>query len=476
MTTVSQTSSTTSVALSTDTATVTTSADGVTVSTDSEVSAVNGRTGAVTGLAERDASNISGAYIDNWQDALGVNPTPSAYVALDVNDTEVETALADIDGILYRGPTPPGMWGAALIRWRAAMADRANRVVNAVVLGDSITGGWVAGTRAGGYVQVMADALCAAIGQPTGHARYLPAAKTYGDSTVYVYGSPWTHSGTSYTVNEQFGLGRLGTYMPTAGANYVETTQYCDRVTVLYPRATLAGNLQVWIDGVLTTTLSEAGAYRSSLGWTSAALTPGNHTVRLVPTTLACNVEGVYFHAGDASAGLRVWNSGKPAASTLHFYADVGGVSWCDGFADTIPPDLVIIELGSNDVYWPWATPAVTQSNLEDTVDLINANCVAGSEPSIVFVVPPRNSFESLDSDWLTKIRRPIWRTAQQYPNQCAVFDAWALLGQDATTASLFYSDNTHPNALGHRVLGRALAQWLLAEVPLAAGIDGGSA
>lgn len=402
---------------------------------------------------------------------------PSDRLVIRSSDTVNRLALDRIDDLFANGVGSAVFQGSALRTYRAAMATRSTTPVNVVGIGDSLMSGWEASTIYTGYFSTMADRVCQGVGQPYGHARYLPCAKSWNTATQYVYGNQWTHSGSSYVVNEQFGIGRMGTYMPATGSNYAEVARYCDRITLAYPTYTaLVGTLKVYIDTVLVASLNQVGAsVRSTNVWDSGALTPGTHTLKVESSVLPCNVEGAYFHSGDYSSGVRFWNGGKPSSSTYHFMQEVGGVAWCDGFADNVVPSLVIIELGSNDVGWAWGG-ATTQEYLENTVDLINANTT--TDPSILFVVAPRNSLGSLDDDgWNDYVRRPIYRAAQQYPTQCAVFDAFSLLGQDATAASPFYSDSVHFNQAGHTLLGEMLGQYLLEAAGVTpTTIDGGSA
>lgn len=398
------------------------------------------------------------AYDATWR---GYDPT--ARLHFRDADATYRAALDRLDELLTDGPSSPALVGQALRRFRVAIANRDTAKVDIVVVGDSLTEGFNATTRAESYCNVMADRLAAHLGQPTGHARWVPASPNAIDPV-------WSNSGGAAAENAGYGIGKFALYLPASG--WAQVTQDCDRITLLYPRFSfLAGTFRVYVDGVLQATLNHSGSpTRSSLAWDSGALAYGPHTLRIEADALGCNIEGAYFHRGDHD-GLRVWNGGHANASTNYFRSGV----WCSGLADTVPAQLVVINLASNDTYWNWGA-ATTQAYLEQTIDLINT--AATVDPSVVLVVPWRNNYEASDSAWDDEVRRPIYRAAQS--RGAAVCDLGRILGQVADNTWGLYDEGVHPNTLGQRLAGEALARWLLDAIgdtgPAPAATPSGSA
>lgn len=380
---------------------------------------------------------------------------PTNLLAVPATATNVHAALEALSAAITANGVSPQAWGTEMQWFASAMANRANQLVRVVAVGDSITEGYYALTRPATWTQVFGDTVCAAVGQPVGHSRYLPAA-------IGGY-LPWT-SGGGAAANNYFGLGNWATYLTSAGPGWIERTEMCDRITVAYPKYNiLPGTLDVVIDSASATTLNQNGAYNGGYTWTSGDLGWGSHTVRLQPAAGSPNVEGVYFHRSDHTTGVQVWQGGHASASTNYFRqpASGSGWAWTDGFHNGYPPDLVIIGLGSNDLFWGWPG-STTQAYLEQTIDLIRTGST--TDPSIALVVPPNNSFNGGD---FTGLRRTLYRTAQA--TGAAVIDLLQAMGTDADNSLGYYYEGTHPNARGQRRIGETIAGWVLNAVGLVA-------
>lgn len=416
----------------------------------------------------------SGSSWSAWTElASGETWTPQNRIVREA-DTNTQAAGNRLDNWLTGGPGVPSLAGAALREIRTAITDTANWPVNIWVVGDSISTGYYAGSRANIWHNVAADRLAARLGLPTNPYRYLAFEKT---SPANPY-NPWTY-GSGVTLNTEssggtdpgYGIGRFAVDIH-AGENVTTTSNVvCDRVEAVYSKKSGNGTLELYIDGVLVSSVATSGTSRSTYKLDSGALTLGSHEIKVMASGGTVIAEGCYVYSGDY-AGVRWLNCSKGGATTVHFNtAGTAGATAFDGMADSYVPSLVIFELGSNDISFSLPTSSIRAQIQGQISKIATATSV---DPSIVFVVSPQNSYTQIAWENLTAA---MYLLAQDYPSQAVVFDALNLMGDDSTgdfhTGS---SDTVHPGPLGHTFLGESFAQWLLSALNLPAfAIDGGT-
>jgi lysophospholipase L1-like esterase len=358
---------------------------------------------------------------------------------------------------------------AALRQWRAASADRANHPADVVVVGDSITEGYFVpdGDR---WISRFRDDLQAS--NPSGVAGgegFIPAwhlGRPF-DQSAPAWSQRWTLSGFSQDwVDSGYGLARRALVFSDARQT-ASITVTADRVWVAYTEGPDEGFFRVTVDNQLPALVnSTAKATRSGRVWDSGPLPAGSHTVSVAvaPGSKAV-LDGIMPFHGDGGSGtnlgrgVRVWDGGHSRYTSTEFAEDPA--SWSQGF-DTISPDLVIVELGSNDQYFHH-TPEVLRANLNHIVDAIRqqANATGNPVPSIA-LMPVWAAGDRSAADW-QRYRAAILAAADD--RGCAVLDAWNELHQAPATPSSgsLFIDVVHPSVAGHRWLGDTINRLLAA-------------
>ncbi len=144
-----------------------------------------------------------------------------------------------------------------------------------------------------------------------------------------------------------------GGYSVTMSNGQVASQSYAyDAITVIYTRQPLGGKIEVrdgGPSGTLLTTIDTSGAQKSSLMWTSDELAYSSRQIHL---TAVCSgsetviLEGIYFHSGTLSRGVRVWSVGRSGIQSSGF---TDNPSLGLDLVENLDPDLVIVATGTND-------------------------------------------------------------------------------------------------------------------------------
>ncbi|HZQ84304.1 MAG TPA: GDSL-type esterase/lipase family protein [Acidimicrobiales bacterium] len=356
----------------------------------------------------------------------------------------------------------------ALVRWRAALADRNNHPADVVVVGDSITEGYFV-TDADRWITRLRDDLRAAYPTSThGGEGFIPAwhvgrALDHGVDawtqrwTLSNFPQDWTDSG--------YGLGRRALVFSDARQS-ASISVTADRAWLAYTEGPDEGLVRITVDNKLPVLLdTNANATRSGRVWDSGPLGAGNHTftVAAVPGSQAV-LDGIMPFVGDGGGGpdqgrgVRVWEGGHSKYTTEEF---AQSSFWAQGF-DTISPDLVIIELGTNDDYFGRSLDQV-RANVVRIVDTIRQQAKAAARPvPSIAVMPVWARGDRTVAEW-QRYRAALLAAADD--RGLAVLDAFAELNQapaTPTTSGLFM-DVIHPNPAGHRWLGDMITRLLAA-------------
>jgi lysophospholipase L1-like esterase len=388
--------------------------------------------------------------------------------------TTIDTAR---DALSLLSPGSPMFEGPELRTYRAAWAGRKATPLNLLLLSDSNGVGYYATTDANRWVQLLAANLEGANGQR--HAvGYMPR------NTLTNYTLPWTSSGT-VTDFATSGLGYGATGITSPG--YIETTQTCDRFWVRYTAGTLIGAFSVTIDGGAPITVPAiAGTIAGGYTWDSGPLTRAAHVIRITATdgSFPCRFEGLVLFDGNGNTsgaqgtlsasdaltgtGVRVINGAKFGTTAGSFAAASGSIWWTDGL-DRLPPHLVIVAFGTNEI--AAGTSTVTfKANLAAIVARINTVMATASlpAPSYLFVVPHGTG---VDANAITPYRTAIIEAAATAG--AAVLDRSALTGYVGTptadvyalTSAIDGATRVHLSDKGHRLVGEHTADYLLRAV-----------
>lgn len=361
-------------------------------------------------------------------------------------------ALAvDVDELL-RGVGSPWNWGQPL---RRARTKWARGTLRAWGVGDSHMTGFRTDTRPHIFHNQAMDMLARELRLAPNNTRYVPF------NTDYL--NPWTLSGASTATDNTYGLGLYGVTLTNAGK--ASGTFVCDRVSLVYSKASGAATVELKIDGVSVGSAATAGTARSSYVLDSGVLVYGSHLVEVVVNggSGTVHVDGAYIWQGDYGK-LEFWNAGHSGSgASYHTDATASGASSLDGMAEAaLLPDLVLIQTGTNDLLFstPYATLLGYYTAL---ITKINTLC-SSAPPSIVLMPEPRNSYSSGDDSLWEGQWRANWQAARAFDN-VAVFDVGEWMGgidDDDWGHHDDSSDTVHAGTDGHTAWGSALGRFLL--------------
>lgn len=344
---------------------------------------------------------------------------------------------------------------AGLEPWYDRLRNRSIRQAGVVLVGDSTTESFAAGSWAARAPQQL-DALLRAqhptpgvFAVPDG---YIPT-RTIGGPTP-----PVTLSGSPN--DSSIGLALKG--VGITNTKYVEWTATCDRVAIWYATAaSLAGNGIVSIDGVDQVTLTGLGAsHIDGRRWLSNALSYGSHTVRVRGAGgFSFPVYGAQFFAGDHDKGVQVYDGARYGWSTTDATTGLYQRHWQAVAGAT--PGVVVINLGIND--WSLGTSSSTYlANIDAMLGELATQM--GSVPhSVLLVFPykPVRNFATSDSEW-EAMRAGIIARATGNRAVLQLQPPWPDLFPNVANSLMWETDYPlHPNGDGYAVYADLLAQAL---------------
>jgi lysophospholipase L1-like esterase len=230
---------------------------------------------------------------------------------------------------------------AAWYRTQSSTAPR-----NVVLIGDSITEGYFIPDAANWWVAAVQRALGDDAGgyYPVAHNAWLPPFPN----------DPWTTSGGTFA-----SIGGLASQAWTLTAGSSARARFAgDTISVLFTRAPGGGVAEVRIDGARVATVNtDAIALSSGDRVDLTGLGPGPHTVDVSVRTVGSagvTVEGVLTGGGERTT---IWEAGRAGSDVLSWVTNAA--SW-RGSLQAAHPDLVLIDLGTNDLeqvtapYFEW--------------------------------------------------------------------------------------------------------------------------
>lgn len=348
----------------------------------------------------------------------------------------------------------------ALKPFRAAMAGliASGTPVNILGMGDSKVEGAVATLISKRYMNRLVAMLRAYTGTTGvgvfsgGPTAYIPAfyVSTFPSDPTFVLAA-----GAATYINGG-GIGRKGILIPNAGTATL-TVPYTS-FDLYYAKFNNGGTLTVKVDGVTVTTLNtnNSGAVTDGFKYNSgAAGALGTHAIQVTANNNSI-INGIYPYNGDEATGIRYFDGGYTGATAGIFQGVL--TQWQSSIA-TIQPQLVVIDLGTNDVAAN-AVPATYQSNLTDIVTTIRAQCTL--PPSIVLVVPPQRP-DTFTYPWSQYVAA-VESLATADGSIAVLYARNGMYDQPSMPVGmgLFGGDNIHPTDKGHAMLGDALYAFLL--------------
>ncbi|MGB3329708.1 MAG: SGNH/GDSL hydrolase family protein, partial [Thermomicrobiales bacterium] len=336
-----------------------------------------------------------------------------------------------------------------LRRFHRALARVDSEPCDVLVIGDSISEGLQASSRASRYIRRLLAGLRASY-QPSGVAGgegYLPVFYQ-GATPTTVFAKTGTPTASTY------GLGRRSFFLNAAGQKLAATGLQATGFDVFYTKST-GGTFSWSVDGGAPTNVVVNGSTSDGNVVQIRNLAAGAHSIELGWVSGTAGVDGVMVYNGDEAAGVRLWD-GARAGSTAAFF--LANTTWMDCIA-TIQPDLVLIYLGTNDRGADNTLPATYRASMETLIADVRAKCV--TRPSIVLVNPVTTGGQATYpwADYQQQIRDLVVADGD-----LALFDAGDRFGLNAwdAGADLLNIDKTHWSDAGHQFASNALTRFLL--------------
>jgi lysophospholipase L1-like esterase len=375
-------------------------------------------------------------------------------------------SLAQTDG-RYTSDRVSAVKYPALRRWYAALANRHFAPANAIVIGDSLTEGQGASSKANRYLSRLQSSL---------RTRYPSNGSAGGASDCFmpswraVFGPDSTWAATDYTTSGsmfQDSYGPFGQHTLDFGAAAaVRTWTFTGTKAVLWYLNGHAGTFTWSLDGGAANTINPTGVF----GLASVQVysgTSGTHTIAVTAGgssgTSTC---GLQLWDGDEAQGIRFHDFSHVSyqASQFHDAGSTGGVlnqSVINAAYAAIAPALVVIEFGINEQGNNTA-PSVLGTSVQQIITDVKGAVAA--TPSFLVAVPYNPNASNPTYSW-QQYSDALYAVQAADPVNVTIADWNLRMPGSATTSPALYtaSDHLHPTNMGHSFIADFLAGELSA-------------
>ncbi|MGK5677506.1 GDSL-type esterase/lipase family protein [Actinoplanes sp. URMC 104] len=353
----------------------------------------------------------------------------------------------------------------ALRTWRAALADRHYNPAKIAVIADSLSEGVGAGAYGRGWVPMLLGQLRMRypVTGVTGGPGFVCSWDNPGVGAPPAYSYPVVVSPNNFTFLENAGFAMKSWNMQATN----ETMTYTftgTSIHVWYLLQSGGGSFSITLDGtVVASSVSTAGTAARGI-WTSAALTPGTHTIVLTRLSGSCRINGFRVHDGDEARGIQMFNGSQSSRQAAEFVAQAStGGGWAD-WINTIQPHLCIIELGLND-WGNGATQSVLKANLKSIISTVRAR--TSTNPSFVIYASPQVNSGPYTMTYAQL--HQVWEEVAAEDTGVCLLDIAARFRSpevDPSEGYYYRLGNTatldiHPNDKGHSAIADAAASFL---------------
>jgi lysophospholipase L1-like esterase len=341
---------------------------------------------------------------------------------------------------------------AALMGWRAGLANREFAPAVVVCLGDSITEGQGATTMDRRYVAQLRKRLRTRfpVTGITGGRGFIGSDKT----GVSSYTWPVTAAGT-VTVDDNYGPKRRAALMTATGQSRTFTLQGTS-VDIMYGRSSATGILYYKIDGGSAVTINTATGYTQGTQVVGGVIAnvvlgaSGAHTLEVGWSSGGTvYLEGVTEYDGDEAAGIRVHDAGHHGWTTTNWANRNGFFYWMQSIK-TLNPDLLVMPLGTNDLTGS-ISAATTLANWQAILGYLRG---VGCDPSVLIVPMFKRSEGAVTQAIWDPYVSAAYQLAAGDP-KVAIADIGAKMpyvGLGTPSLSL-YTDTVHPTDKGHSMM-----------------------
>lgn len=349
---------------------------------------------------------------------------------------------------------------AALLNFRAALANRGAQPFNILAVGDSqIEGVGVAAIEAR-WINLVLSALRQRF-QPSGIAGgigYVPA--------YFNHGAPFPSAGTvtGSPTQETRGMGSRSLLL--SGTQTWTRTVQGTAIDIFYTVGASAGNMSVSIDGGAATTINTNNTNTISGQKTRVSLgSRGSHTVTISVGSASVYFEGIMVYDQDETLGIRLWEAGRSGATVNTVNMGSGpsmSTSQWRLHCRAARPSLLIVNFGANDLNANY-TKAFFKQKLKDIIATAENACADEGiqKPTIVITMLPRRVATGQTYPW-SDYREAMYEVAAESVN-AIVFDLAARTQTSMTPDPLsLFDGNAHAVAKGHVLEADLFVQRLL--------------
>lgn len=370
-------------------------------------------------------------------------------------------SAAGLNAFLRGGAASP------LAAWNTALSNRGTTPARYLLMGDSLTEGQGASTRALRWQDRMHTALLGNYSLTGGAGLLQPAYGVYAPDSTW---SQWQTASTG-TITYDVTTGQAASWglhrVRVANTATITYTFFGTGVDVWWLGGTGAGATTYQIDGGGSTAITPGTtgtlvASRTQISGLSAA----SHTIKFTGTTAnPFMLIGLMIYNGDAAAGLQKYDSGSTSAAASHY---AGFNPQFTTMVQLAAPDLVMLGLGGNDA--GVVTASTFQSQMAGLITSLQGMTKA---PSIILVICPQISGTSYVEPW-ANYRTAIFNLGTTY--NCNVVDltAQGFPTTDTSGTGLYRTDGIHFNDSGQAkmasVAGAALGHMVPITTPSISG------
>ena len=354
--------------------------------------------------------------------------------------------------ITYAGPAMPTqyLWRRA---FEAVGTIATTTPLKVLAIGDSVTEGQGASTKANRWIDLLRDILRKAypVAGVTGGQNYQPAF--YG---VYAPDSTWGSTGiadTGSNTNITWGgnLGYRGDQMAVGATRTLTVTG----TTVDLWYLLNGGTISYAVDGGTAVSINTAGTYANAQKTNIPLYTPGSHTIKITAVSGTSYISGLTVYNGDETKGVHMYDSGHTGWLSADPLTDLALFNAALGI---VAPDLVIIELGLNDAGSSVST-STFQTNIQSLVTSIQT---LTKDPSILLIASYEPSAGNLAGNTWANYVTALSNVAAADPTNVGFLDLSAIMPVADTSGTGYYrTDGLHPNDSGHVYIASLVAQML---------------
>lgn len=413
----------------------------VTVTSDANGSVV------ASGLLSSSATYAATLPVGNYTAKTRVAISDTIYTTSEELVSSFDPEAVDSEALRAATESAVAPPSNALRTFWTALANAGTSPVDVLCIGTSLTEGGKVTAAGKRWVELLRDLL---------RTRYQPAGVVGGEGYVPAFyeiaeiPDRWTGTGSAGL----YGLGKRSVSLTNGQSRTLTFTG--TGADLRYAKGTTTGSFTYSIDGGAAqgpVSTQDAAGPLGGFAVQIRGLAPGSHTLAVSwASGGACVIEGAMVYNGDETRGVRLWESGHSGYNSGDFLsvASNGDKTWWDSITG-VNPDLVIIDIGANDLK-PAAGISAAQLGTNLAAMIAKVRAKATTDPSILVVgVWARLSASdgiTTEAQW-----QPYFDELKKAANadpKVAFLDLYARFGANATAMSLgLLTDQTHVSDTG---------------------------